>query len=102
MLLGLGVHTVVGGDAEDCGVSLAGAGDHVLHEVAVTWRVDDCVVVVGGEELLVSDIDGDASLALLLQSVHDVGEAETGLASLLCFLLELLDYVRLDVATVKQ
>ena len=102
MLLGLGVHTVVGGDAEDCGVSLAGAGDHVLHEVAVTWRVDDCVVVVGGEELLVSDVDGDASLALLLQSVHDVGEAETGLASLLCFLLELLDYVRLDVATVKQ
>ena len=100
MLLGLGVHTIVGGDAEDCGVGLAGAGNHVLHEVAVTWRVDDGEVVVGGEELLVSDVDGDASLALLLQSVHDVGEAESGLAHLGCQLLVAIDDVLFNVATV--
>ncbi len=102
VLLGLKVNAVVGGDAQNCSFGLAGTGDHVLHEVTVTGCVDDGEVVAGSEELLVSDVDRDATLALLLQSIHDVGEAESGLATLLCFLLELLDHVRLDVTCVKQ
>ena len=102
MLLGLSVDAVVGGNGQHSGISLAGAGDHVLHEVAVTRCVDDCEVVVRSVELLVSDVDGDAALALFLQSVHHVGETESGLASLLCFLLESVDYVLLDMTTVEQ
>ena len=102
MLLGLGVDAVVGGHAQDRGIGLAGTGDHVLDEVTVSRRVDDGVVVVGCEELLVGDIDGDAALAFFLQAVHDVCKAEAGLTTLGCFLLELLDDVRFDVAAIEE
>ena len=100
MLLGLSVYTVVGCDVQNSGISLAGTGNHVLHEVSVARCVDDGEVVVRSVELLVSDVDGDSTLALLLQSVHHIGEAESGLASLCCFLLELVNNVLLDMTTV--
>ena len=102
MLLGLSIDAVVGSNVQHSGISLAGAGNHVLHEVAVTRCVDDGKVVIRGVELLVSDIDGDSTLALLLQSVHHIGETESGLSSLLCFNLELVNHVLLDMTTVEQ
>ena len=68
----------------------------------MTGRVDDGPVVGGSEEFLVRDVDCDTALALLLQSVHHIGKAEASLASLLRFLLELVDFVLLDVSAVQQ
>ena len=82
MLLGLSVHAVVCCYIQNRSICLAGSGDHVLDEVTVTRCVDDCEVVLWSEEFLVSDVNSNPSLPLLLQSVHDVGETETGLPSL--------------------
>ena len=102
VFLGLGVDTVVGRAERHSGVGLGGAGDHVLHEVTVTGSVDDGPVVLGGEELLVRDVDGDSTLALFLEAVHHVGETETGLALLSGELLVLLDDVSFNVTGVKK
>ena len=64
VLLGLGVDTVVGCTEQHSGVGLGSTGDHVLDEVTVTRSIDDGPVVVWGEELLVSDVDGDTTFAL--------------------------------------
>ena len=48
------------------------------------------------------DIDGDSSLTLLLQAVHDVGQTEPGLPLLCGELLVLLDDVLLDVSAVEE
>ena len=80
-----------GGADEDGGVSLGGAGDHVLDEITVAGGVNDCVVTLGGRELPQSDVNGDATLALRLQLVHDPRVLERGLAHLGGLLLELLD-----------
>ncbi len=68
----------------------------------MTRCVDDGEVIIRGVEFLVSDVDGDSTLALLLQSVHHIGKTESGLSSLLCFLLELVNHVLLDMTTVEQ
>jgi len=102
VFLGLGVDTVVGCTEQHSGVGLGSTGDHVLHEVSVTWCVDDGPVVVRGEELLVSDVDGDTTLALFLESVHDVRKPETGLTGFGSEFLVLLNHVLFDVAGVEQ
>merc|ERR1719371_35291 len=79
------------GNDEDTAVSLAGTGDHVLDEVTVSGGVDDGDVVFGGLELPQSNVNGDATLALGLQLVHDPRILEGALARLLGLLLELLD-----------
>ena len=71
-----------GGDDEHTAVSLAGAGDHVLDEVAMAGGVDDGDVVLGGLELPEGDIDGDTTLALGLQLVQHPGVLERALAGL--------------------
>ena len=49
------------------------------------------------------DIDGDSTLALFLQSVHHIGETESGLSSpQQRFLFELVNDVLLDMTTVEQ
>ena len=102
VLLGLGVDTVVGSAEQNSGVGLGSTGDHVLDEVAVAWRIDDGPVVVRGEELLVSDVDGDTTLALFLESVHDVRKTETGLSGFGSEFLVLLNHVLFDVAGVEE
>merc|ERR1712200_245982 len=78
-----------GGDDEHTAVSLAGASDHVLDEVAMARGVDDGNVVLGSLELPECDINGDTTLTLGLQLVHDPGILEGALARLLSLLLEL-------------
>merc|ERR1719237_706103 len=80
-----------GGNDEDSTISLAGSSDHVLDEVTMAGGVDDGDVVLGSLELPQSDVDGDATLALGLQLVHDPRILEGSLARLLGLLLELLN-----------
>ena len=102
VFLGLGVDTVVGCTEQNSGVSLGSTGDHVLHEVSVTWCVDDGPVVVRGEELLVSDVDGDTTLALFLESVHDVRKSESGLTGLSSEFFVLFNNVLFNVTGVEK
>merc|ERR1719198_2010223 len=88
-----------GGDDEHTAVSLAGASDHVLDEVAMARGVDDGDVVLGSLELPECDINGDTTLTLGLQLVHDPGILEGALARLLSLLLELLDGPLVDTST---
>jgi hypothetical protein len=80
-----------GGDHEDGAVGLGGAGNHVLDEVPVARGVNDGEVVFGALELPKGDIDGDTSLPLGLELVHDPSVLEGGLAGFGGFLLILLD-----------
>ena len=102
VFLGLGVDTVVGGTEQDSGVSLGSTGDHVLDEVAVTWSIDDGPIVVRGEELLVGDVDGNTTLALFLESVHDVRKTETGLTGFGREFFVLLNNVLFNVTGVVE
>ncbi len=73
VLAGLGLDALTAVDEEDAAVHLAGAGDHVLHEVGVTGTVD---VGVDPPRRLVADVardDGDAA-ALLLGGTVDLGK----------------------------
>merc|ERR1719198_571162 len=88
-----------GGDDEHTAVSLAGASDHVLDEVAMARGVDDGDVVLGSLELPECDINGDTTLTLGLQLVHDPGILEGALARLLSLLLELLDGSLVNAST---
>merc|ERR1740123_372942 len=80
-----------GGDDEDTAIGLACSGDHVLDEVTMAGGVDDGDVVLGSLELPQSNVDGDATLPLGLQLVHDPRILEGALARLLGLLLELLN-----------
>merc|ERR1719264_447339 len=79
------------GNDEDTTVSLACSSDHVLDEVTMAGGVDDGDVVLGGLKLPKSNVDGDTTLALGLQLVHDPRILEGTLARLLSLLLELLN-----------
>ena len=87
-----------GGDDEHSAIGLAGARDHVLDEVTVAGSVDDRDVVLGRLELPQGDVDGDTTLALGLQLVHDPCVLEGALAGLLRLLLELLDGPLVDAS----
>ena len=102
MFLGLGLRSLDGGDDQHGGVGLGGTGDHVLHEVTVTRGVDDGEVVLVGVEALVGDVDGDTSLPLFPQRVHDPCELEGALTLLFGHLLVLVDQVLLDVSGVGK
>ena len=84
MLARLRVNAVVSCAQKNCGVSLAGSSNHVLHEVTVPRSIDDCEVIIRCEKLLVRNIDCDSALALFLQSIHDVSKTESSLTSLRC------------------
>ncbi len=81
---------------------LGGSGDHVLDEVTVSGSVDDGEVELVGVELLVCDIDGNSSLPLLFESVHDPCEVEGSLSFLLCLFLVFLDDVGVDCTGLEQ
>src|SRR3989442_1109806 len=102
VLLGLSLHAFRRPDDEDRGVRLGRAGDHVLDEVPVARRVDDREVVLVRVKPLVRDVDRQAALPLLLDLVHDERELERGLAHLLGELLEVLEFVRVDIPGVVE
>merc|ERR1719262_1935092 len=83
----------------DTSLELAGAGDHVLDEVTVAGGVDDGDVVLWSLELPEGDINGDTTLTLGLQLVHDPGILEGALARLLSLLLELLNRPLVNTST---
>ncbi len=76
MLLGLLHHTVGCGDDQECGVCLGCSRDHILDEVTVSGAVHDGEIELVGIEPLVGDIDGDTTLTLFLEAVHNPGELE--------------------------
>src|SRR5256712_401810 len=102
VLLRLRLHALRRPDDEDRGVRLGRAGDHVLDEVPVARGVYDREVVLVRVKTLVRDIDRQAALALLLALVHDERELERGLAHLLGELLEVLEFVRVDIPGVVE
>ena len=82
VFLGLCVDTVVSSTEENRSVCLRSTGDHVLDEITVTWSIDDGPVVLRCEEFLVSNVDGNSTLSLFLQTVHDIRKTESGLTCL--------------------
>ena len=102
VLLGLGLGSLDSGTGDDGSVCLGGSGDHVLDEVTVSGSVDDGEVELVGVELLVCDIDGNSSLPLLFESVHDPCEVEGSLSFLLCLFLVFLDDVGVDCTGLEQ
>src|SRR5881397_3298024 len=102
VLLRLRLDALRPADDEDRGVRLGRARDHVLDEVPVARGVDDREVVLVRVKALVRDVDREAALALLLDLVHDERELERGLAHLLGELLEVLEFVRVDIPGVIE
>src|SRR5437870_1469532 len=102
VLLRLRLDALRGADDEDRGVRLGRARDHVLDEVPVARGVDEREVVLVRVKALVRDVDREAALPLLLDLVHDEGELEGGLAHLLGELLQILQFVRVDVPGVVE
>jgi len=95
VLLGLSHDPVRNGHDQNGGISLAGAGDHVLDEVSVSGAVHYSEVEFGGVEAVMGDVDGDTPLALLLEAVHNPGELEGCLSLSCCFFLVLINDVRI-------
>ena len=67
--LGLGLHTVAGVDQDDRQVAGGGASGHVAGVLLVAWGIGDDELALGGAEIAVRHVDGDALLALGLQAV---------------------------------
>jgi len=88
--------TSAGGNDENGAVGLRGTGNHVLDEVTVARGVDDGDIVLGGLELPEGNVDGDTTLTLGLELVHNPGVLERTLTGLLCLLFELLDDTLVD------
>src|SRR5438094_4717336 len=102
VLLRLRLDAFRSADDQDRGVRLGRARDHVLDEVPVARGVDDREVVLVRVKALVRDVDREAALPLLLDLVHVEGELERGLAHLLRELLQVLEFVGVDVPRVVQ
>ena len=86
------------GDHKESAIGLGGSGDHVLDEVSVSGGIDDGEVILGGIELPEGDVDGDTSLSLGLELVHDPSVLERGLSEIGGLLLELLDGSLVDTS----
>ncbi|CRM93157.1 hypothetical protein [Pseudomonas sp. 22 E 5] len=69
MATGLGLHAVAGVDEDDRQVTGRRASGHVAGVLLMAWGVGDDEFALGGGEVAVSDIDGDALLTLSLQAV---------------------------------
>ena len=81
----LGLHAVTGIHQDDGQVAGRGTGGHVAGVLLVPGRVGDDELALGGAEVAVGHIDGDALLALGLQAVHQQRQVDvvTGGADLL-------------------
>src|SRR5881397_3116051 len=102
VLLRLRLDALRSDEDDDRRVCLGRARAHVLDEVPVARGVDDREVVLIRVKALVRDVDREATLPLLLDLVHDEGELERRLAHLLGELLQILEFVRVDVPGVVE
>jgi len=66
---GLGLHAVAGVDEDDRQVAGRGAGRHVAGVLLMTGGVGDDELALGGAEVAVGHVNGDALLALGLQAI---------------------------------
>lgn len=89
-------------DDEHRKVRLAGAGDHVGHEVAVPGGVEDGEAGLFRLELVGGDVDGDAACPLLGALVEDPGEGERSFADGLGFFAVLVHRPLVDGFQVEQ
>ena len=78
------------------------AGDHIGDEVAMARRVEDAEVSVWCREVLRGDLDGHATLLLLLRLVHEVSESKASLSIELCFALIGIELVIRECAVLEQ
>ena len=58
-------------DDDKRGISAGGAGDHVLEEFLMAWRIDDHVVPRRRPKLNLGRIDGDVLLLFFRQRIED-------------------------------
>ena len=95
--------TLLRGDNQYRGISLRGARDHVLDEVAMPRRINQRVEELRSLELLEGEVDRDPSLPLVLQLVEDPRILE-GVARprLLGLPRELLDHPLVDDPEVEE
>jgi len=77
-------------DYQDAGVGLASARDHVRNEVLVARRIQQVDYLLFRFELGLRNVDGHATVPLLLGLVEDPGVGERGFADLLRLLLVLV------------
>lgn len=73
---GLGDDAVAGVDEEDGDVGGGGAGGHVAGVLLVAGAVGDDEGAVGGGEVAVGDVDGDALFTLGFEAIGEEGEVE--------------------------
>ena len=73
-------HAALRIDQDHGGVGGAGAGDHVAGVLLVAGRVGDDEFALRRLEIAVSDVDGDALLALDGEPVHQQRQIDFGLA----------------------
>ena len=76
MAMGLGQETLARVDEYNGEVRIGGACRHVSRVLLVAGRVGDNERAGGRRKIAVGDIDGDALLALCLQSVDEQGEID--------------------------
>ena len=79
--LGLLDHAFAGVDEDDGEVGGGGTGDHVAGVLDMTRRVRDDEFPLGGGEVAVGDVDGDALFALGLEAVGKEGEVYVFIAA---------------------
>ncbi len=82
---GLGLHAVAGVDQDDRQVTGGGTGGHVAGVLLMAGGVGDDEFALGGGEVAVGNIDGDALLTLGLQAIDQQRQVDviTGGAGLL-------------------
>ena len=62
---------MAGVDENQCDIGGAGTGGHISRVLHMSWGVGDDKLTRWGGEIAVSDIDGDALLALGFEAIGD-------------------------------
>ena len=52
---------------------VGGSGDQLLDEASAAWGIDDNADILGYQELPESYLDGDASISLDIEQIHNLG-----------------------------
>mmetsp|Transcript_2375 Transcript_2375/g.7858 ORF Transcript_2375/g.7858 Transcript_2375/m.7858 type:complete len:464 (+) Transcript_2375:152-1543(+) len=89
-------------DHEKRDVSLGGAGNHILDEIAVTRGVDNGVVPLVREELLGGTRNGHTTLTLFLLAIHIERKGERRLTERVGFGAKLFEFALGDTPELKQ
>ena len=101
---GLIQHPLAGVDQDDGQIAGGGAGGHVAGVLLMARGVRDDEFALGGGEIAVGHVDGDALLALRLQAVHQQGQVQllAGGAELLAVGLQRFELIFIDLLGVVQ